>query len=165
MRSAPLFLPHCLFILLVVGPFSSVMAQSERKTTRVAKARKGRKAVAVNIPKKDGAAKGAPASGDYGCANGYSGFVKSAGKALAGANVFVEGTNITLATNGEGFFVLPPSVRERPMLRVSAMGYESAVLDYQGCEPVTLEMRVLPDTRFKKHGRRKGFILIPRRVR
>lgn len=149
----------------MVGPFSSVMAQSVRKATKVTKAKKAGKAVAVSLQKNDGAASGTPGGADYGCASGYSGFVKSAGKALAGANVFVEGTNITLATNGEGFFVLPPSVRERPTLRVSAMGYESAALDYQSCEPVTLEMKVLPGTRFKKHGRRKGFILIPRRVK
>lgn len=80
-------------------------------------------------------------------------------KPLAGASIFVKGTNIILITNEEGFFTLPASVVNFPTLDVSAAGYAPQELTFTSCVPVTLEMQILPGTRIKQHGKRKGFIM------
>lgn len=100
-----------------------------------------------------------------GCGNGYSGYVNSGDAPLAGASVFVKGTGIVLVTNQLGFFVLPASVVKWPTLSVSAMGYESVELACRVCEPVTIDLKVVPGTKFKKHGRKKGWIMLPKRKR
>ncbi len=78
---------------------------------------------------------------------------------LAGASVFVKGTSIILITNEEGFFTLPASVTHYPTLEVSAAGYAPQELTYSSCAPVTLEMQLLPGTRIKQRGKKKGFIM------
>jgi len=80
-------------------------------------------------------------------------------KPLAGASIFVKGTSIILITNEEGFFTLPASVVNFPTLSVSAAGYAPQDYTYATCTPVTLEMQLLPGTRIKQHGKRKGFIM------
>lgn len=89
----------------------------------------------------------------------YSGRVMANDKPLAGASVFVKGTSIILITNEEGFFTLPASVVNFPTLAVSAAGYGPQELTYTSCTPVTLEMELLPGTRIKQRGKRKGFIM------
>jgi hypothetical protein len=89
----------------------------------------------------------------------FNGRVMASEKPLAGASVFVKGTSIILITNEEGFFTLPASVVTYPTLAVSAAGYAPQELTYTSCVPVTLEMQLLPGTRIKQHGKRKGFIM------
>ncbi|MDF7815274.1 carboxypeptidase-like regulatory domain-containing protein [Hymenobacter sp. YC55] len=98
-----------------------------------------------------------------GCATAFSGHVKTADKPVAGASVGVRGTNVMVVTNELGFFVLPPTVRGQPTISVSAMGYAPLALTLTACGPVTLDIKVLPDTKFKKHGRNKGFLMPPKR--
>ena len=89
----------------------------------------------------------------------FNGRIMANEKPLAGASIFVKGTNIILITNEEGFFTLPASVVNYPTLDVSAAGYAAQELTYASCAPVTLEMQLLPGTRIKQHGKRKGFIM------
>ena len=89
----------------------------------------------------------------------FNGRIMASEKPLAGASIFVKGTNIILITNEEGFFTLPASVVNYPTLDVSAAGYAPQELTYTSCAPVTLEMQILPGTRIKQHGKRKGFIM------
>lgn len=92
----------------------------------------------------------------------YTGYVKTGEKPFAGASVFVKGTSVVLVTNELGYFVLPATVVRWPTISVSAMGYEPVELTYRQCEPVTVDMKVLPGTKFKKHGRKKGWIVSPK---
>jgi hypothetical protein len=89
----------------------------------------------------------------------FNGRVMSSENPLAGASIFVKGTNIILITNEEGFFTLPASVINFPTLEVSAAGYAPQELTYTSCAPVTLEMQLLPGTRIKQRGKKKGFIM------
>jgi hypothetical protein len=89
----------------------------------------------------------------------FNGRIMASEKPLAGASVFVKGTSIILITNEEGFFTLPASVINFPTLSVSAAGYASQDYTYTSCVPVTLEMELLPGTRIKQRGKRKGFIM------
>lgn len=89
----------------------------------------------------------------------FNGRVMASEKPLAGASIFVKGTSIILITNEEGFFTLPASVVNYPTLAVSAAGYAPQDFTYATCTPATLEMQLLPGTRIKQHGKRKGFIM------
>ncbi|MDO7884776.1 carboxypeptidase-like regulatory domain-containing protein [Hymenobacter cheonanensis] len=89
----------------------------------------------------------------------FNGRVMAGEKPLAGTSIFVKGTSIILITNEEGFFTLPASVVNFPTLAVSAAGYAPQEFTYTTCTPVTLEMQLLPGTRIKQHGKRKGFIM------
>lgn len=89
----------------------------------------------------------------------FNGRVMSSENPLAGASVFVKGTSIILITNEEGFFTLPASITHYPTLEVSAAGYAPQELTYSSCAPVTLEMQLLPGTRIKQRGKKKGFIM------
>jgi hypothetical protein len=89
----------------------------------------------------------------------FNGRIMASEKPLAGASIFVKGTSIILITNEEGFFTLPASVASFPTLAVSAAGYAPQDYTYTNCTPVTLEMQLLPGTRIKQHGKRKGFIM------
>ncbi|GAA4502673.1 hypothetical protein GCM10023172_26310 [Hymenobacter ginsengisoli] len=89
----------------------------------------------------------------------FNGRVMASDKPLAGASIFVKGTSIILITNEEGFFTLPASVVNFPTLAVSAAGYAPQDFTYTSCVPATLEMELLPGTRIKQHGKRKGFIM------
>jgi hypothetical protein len=89
----------------------------------------------------------------------FNGRVMASENPLAGASVFVKGTNIILITNEDGFFTLPASVINFPTLMVSAAGYAPQDFTYSTCTPVTLEMQLLPGTRIKQRGKRKGFIM------
>ncbi|AMR27985.1 hypothetical protein A0257_13395 [Hymenobacter psoromatis] len=89
----------------------------------------------------------------------YTGRVAANEKPLAGVSVAVKGTNIILITNQEGFFALPPKVTQLPTLSVSAAGYAPQEVKLTSCIPVVVEMQILPGTRIKKHGKRKGFIM------
>lgn len=99
-----------------------------------------------------------PASGPQPCGT-YSGRVVTNEKPLAGVSIFVKGTNILLITNEEGFFTVPTQVTQFPTLLVSAAGYAPQELTFTSCIPVNLEMQLLPGTRIKHHGKRKGFIM------
>ena len=89
----------------------------------------------------------------------YSGRIASGEKQLAGISVAVKGTKIILITNQEGFFTLPPAVTARPTLLVSAAGYKPQEVTFTSCEPLTIELELLPGTRIKKRGKKKGFIM------
>jgi hypothetical protein len=89
----------------------------------------------------------------------FNGRVMTNENPLAGASIFVKGTSIILITNEEGFFTLPASVINFPTLEVSAAGYAPQELTYTSCAPVTLEMQLLPGTRIKQRGKKKGFIM------
>ena len=89
----------------------------------------------------------------------FTGRVMASEKPLAGVSIFVKGTSIILITNEEGFFTLPASVATFPTLAVSAAGYAAQDYTYTSCTPATLEMQLLPGTRIKQHGKRKGFIM------
>jgi hypothetical protein len=89
----------------------------------------------------------------------FNGRVMASENPLAGVSIFVKGTNIILITNEEGFFTLPASVVSFPTLEVSAAGYAPQELTYTSCAPVTVEMQLLPGTRIKQRGKRKGFIM------
>lgn len=89
----------------------------------------------------------------------FNGRIMASENPLAGVSIFVKGTNIILITNEEGFFTLPASVVNFPTLEVSAAGYAPQELTYTSCAPVTLEMQLLPGTRIKQRGKRKGFIM------
>ena len=89
----------------------------------------------------------------------FTGRIMALDKPLAGASIFVKGTSVILITNEEGFFALPASVTGYPTLSVSAAGYGPQEYTYTNCTPVTLEMQLLPGTRIKQHGKRKGFIM------
>ena len=90
--------------------------------------------------------------------NAFSGRILASGKPLAGVSLSVKGTITILITNEEGFFTLPATGAGFPVLMVSAAGYAPQVLTLASCTPVMLELELLPGTRIKKHGKRKGFI-------
>ncbi len=143
-------LSQCLFALLAAAP-SLAQAQTAQKTEPVEVA-----------PERDTPVDGPPEPERSGCGNQpYTGFVRAGENGLAGASVFVKGTNIVLVTNAMGFFVVPSSVGW-PTLSVSAMGYEPVAVTYRACEPLTVDLKVLAGTKFKKHGRRKGFVVPPK---
>jgi len=89
----------------------------------------------------------------------FSGRVMASEQPLAGVSIFVKGTSIILITNEEGFFTLPAQVTQLPTLSVSAAGYAPQEYTFSSCMPATLEMQLLPGTRIKQHGKRKGFIM------
>lgn len=89
----------------------------------------------------------------------FTGRVMASEKPLAGVSIFVKGTSIILITNEEGFFTLPATVVNFPTLSVSAAGYAPQDFTYATCTPAMLEMQLLPGTRIKQHGKRKGFIM------
>jgi hypothetical protein len=147
------FLPHCLFVLLAAAP-ALAHAQLSLTTPSVrVRESSGAPAQAAVPPVREGSGCGSRA---------YTGYVKSGENPLVGASVSVLGTKLVLVTNGLGFFVLPPSVQTWPTLAVDAMGYEPVTITYQDCEPLNVNLNVLPGTRFKKHGRKKGFITPPK---
>lgn len=89
----------------------------------------------------------------------YSGRITSDGKPLSGASVFVKGTSTIVITNEEGFFTLPAKVAQSPTLSVSAAGYAPQEATFTSCTPLELNMQILPGTRIKQRGKRKGFIM------
>lgn len=90
--------------------------------------------------------------------NAYSGRVMAGGKPLAGVSLSVKGAMTILITNEEGFFTLPATAAGFPTLTVSAAGYAPQVVTLASCAPTTIELEILPGTRIKKHGKRKGQI-------
>lgn len=147
------FLPHCLIALLAAAP-----ALASGQTASSTQSLPGKDYPPGNAP-----AEAPPEREGFGCGSqGYTGFVKTGEKALAGASVFVKGTTIVLVTNELGYFVLPPSVVNWPTLSVSAMGYEPVTLTYQACEPLNVGLKVMAGTKFKKHGRKKGWLVPPK---
>ena len=76
------FLPRCLFALLAAAPS---LAQAQTATAAVTSP------VDTAPPEREGT----------GCGSGYTGYIKAGEKALAGASVFVKGTNIVLVTNDQ----------------------------------------------------------------
>ena len=89
----------------------------------------------------------------------YSGRIVSGEKQLAGISVAVKNTKIIVITNQDGFFTLPPKLTELPTLLVSAAGYKPQEVAFTSCEPLTIELELLPGTRIKKRGKKKGFIM------
>ena len=89
----------------------------------------------------------------------YSGRIVSGEKQLAGISVAVKGSKIIVITNQEGFFTLPPKLTELPTLLVSAAGYAPQEVPVTSCAPVTIDLPLLPGTRIKKRGKKKGFIM------
>lgn len=90
--------------------------------------------------------------------NSYSGNVANQGKPLASVSVMVDGTNIVIITNEEGYFNLPDRIKSPPVLSLSAAGYAPQKFTYSSCTPAVVEMQMLPGTRIRKHGKRKGQI-------
>jgi len=111
-----------------------------------------RPATAQTLPSSAASAPSAPCGA-------FSGRISSGGKPLTGASIFVKGTNIILITNEEGFFTLPPKVVQFPTLSISAAGYAPQDLTLSSCAPIEVDMQILPGTRIKQHGKRKGFIM------
>ena len=89
----------------------------------------------------------------------YSGRIVSGEKQLAGISVAVKGSKIIVITNQEGFFTLPPKLTEAPTLLISAAGYKPQEIALTSCAPATVELELLPGTRIKKRGKKKGFIM------
>lgn len=88
--------------------------------------------------------------------NSYSGVVANDGKPLASVSVMVKGTNIVIITNEAGFYNLPDRVKAPPVLALSAAGYAPQEFTYTNCTTAAIEMQMLPGTRIRKHGKRKG---------
>lgn len=88
-----------------------------------------------------------------------SGHVSGNGKPMAGVTVSVRGTRLLTITNGEGYFTLATPDVVKPTLELSAAGYESQTVPVAACTPLDLELALLPGTRIKQHGKRKGFIM------
>ncbi|MEJ7660672.1 MAG: carboxypeptidase-like regulatory domain-containing protein [Hymenobacter sp.] len=89
----------------------------------------------------------------------YSGRIVSGEKQMAGISVAVKGSKIIVITNQEGFFALPPKLTEPPKLLISAAGYKAQEVKLTSCALATIEMEILPGTRIKKRGKKKGFIM------
>ncbi|RZK51116.1 MAG: carboxypeptidase-like regulatory domain-containing protein [Hymenobacter sp.] len=100
----------------------------------------------------------APAPATRVCA-AVSGSVTGNGKPLAGVTVSVPGTRLLTITNGEGFFTLTLDNVAHARLDFSAAGYEPQSLPLASCAPVTVDLALLPGTRIKQRGKRKGFII------
>ena len=88
-----------------------------------------------------------------------SGSVTGDGKPLAGVTVSIPGTRLLTITNGEGFFTLTLDNAAHAKLDVSAAGYEPQTLPLTSCAPLSVDLRLLPGTRIKQRGKRKGFII------
>ena len=92
------------------------------------------------------------------CAS-LSGYVLGSDKPLAGVTVAVPGTRLVAITNGEGYFTLATANVAQPVLVFSAAGYEPQTLTPTTCADAHVEMQLLPGTRIKQRGKRKGFIM------
>jgi len=106
----------------------------------------------------------APAPAAAGVAAGppcaaLSGYVMGNDKPLAGATVSVQGTRLLTITNSEGYYTLPAANVPKPTLLFSAAGYEAQSLAPTTCADEHVEMQLLPGTRIKQRGKRKGFIM------
>lgn len=88
-----------------------------------------------------------------------SGHVLGNGQPLAGATVTVEGTRLVTITNGEGFFTLNIDQVQHPKLQFSAAGYEPQAVPLTSCNTFDVELPLLPGTRIKQRGKKKGFIM------
>lgn len=91
----------------------------------------------------------------------FSGHVQSTdGKPLVGATVLVKGTYVARTTNDEGFFTfdLPAPPTQAPHLMISSAGFAPQEYLITTCAPLAIELQILEGTRFKKRGKRKGFI-------
>lgn len=88
-----------------------------------------------------------------------SGYVMGNSKPLAGATVSVQGTRLLTITNSEGYYTLPAANVPKPTLLFSAAGYEAQSIAPTTCVDEHVEMQLLPGTRIKKRGKRKGFIM------
>lgn len=99
----------------------------------------------------------APATG-LPCAS-LSGYVLGSAKPMAGATVAVQGTRLLAITNSEGYYTLPTANVAKPTLLISAAGYEPLTLTPTTCADEHIELQILPGTRIKQRGKRKGFIM------
>ncbi len=91
----------------------------------------------------------------------FSGRVQSSeGTPLVGATILVKGTYVARTTNDEGYFTfdLPQVPTQAPRLQVSSAGFAPQEFLISSCTPMAIELQMLEGTRFKKHGKRKGFI-------
>ncbi|MGI4833780.1 MAG: carboxypeptidase-like regulatory domain-containing protein [Janthinobacterium lividum] len=88
-----------------------------------------------------------------------SGYVLGNDKPLAGATVAVPGTRLLAITNSEGYYTLPTANVPKPTLLFSAAGYEPQSITPTTCADEHVEMQLLPGTRIKQRGKRKGFIM------
>lgn len=91
----------------------------------------------------------------------FSGHVQSTtGTPLVGATILVKGTYVARTTNDEGYFTfdLPAAPTQAPRLQVSSAGFAPQEFLITSCAPLTIELQILEGTRFKKRGKRKGFI-------
>lgn len=99
-----------------------------------------------------------PATAGPPCA-ALSGYVLGNSKPLAGATVAVQGTRLLSITNSEGYYTLPAANVLKPTLLFSAAGYEAQSISPTTCADEHVEMQLLPGTRIKQRGKRKGFIM------
>lgn len=88
-----------------------------------------------------------------------SGYVMGNDKPLAGATVSIQGTRLLTITNSEGYYTLAAANVPKPTLLFSAAGYEAQSIVPTSCADEHIEMQLLPGTRIKKRGKRKGFIM------
>jgi hypothetical protein len=88
-----------------------------------------------------------------------SGYVMGNNKPLAGATVSIQGTRLLTITNSEGYYTLAAANVPKPTLLFSAAGYEAQSISPTSCADEHVEMQLLPGTRIKKRGKRKGFIM------
>ncbi|NML66812.1 carboxypeptidase-like regulatory domain-containing protein [Hymenobacter sp. RP-2-7] len=104
------------------------------------------------VPAPVAAAPGPPCSA-------LSGYVMGSDRPLAGATVAIPGTRLLAITNSEGYYTLPTANVAKPTLLFSAAGYEPQSITPTTCADEHVEMQLLPGTRIKQRGKRKGFIM------
>ena len=88
-----------------------------------------------------------------------NGYVFAGDKPIAGVTVTVKNTRLLTITNSEGFYTIPGGTVEQPTLQFSAAGYEPESLTVTTCTDAHIELQLLPGTRIKQRGKRKGFIM------
>lgn len=88
-----------------------------------------------------------------------SGYVFGSDKPLAGVTITVQGTRLLAISNSEGYYAIAGNSTEQPTLAFSAAGYEPQNITAKTCTEARVEMVLLPGTRIKQRGKRKGFII------
>lgn len=105
-----------------------------------------------------GTARAQTAAGTAPCAT-LSGYVFGSDKPLAGVTVTVQDTKLLAISNSEGYYAITGNTAEHPTLLFNAAGYEPERLAATTCTEARVSMALLPGTRIKQRGKRKGFII------
>lgn len=88
-----------------------------------------------------------------------SGYVFGNDKPLAGVTVTVQDTRLLAISNSEGYYAITGNTAVHPTIQFSAAGYEPQRVASTACTEPRVEMVLLPGTRIKQRGKRKGFII------